>query len=136
VIIAVCLAVLVLIVRKMRRNEGMFAAPLVGGLRFKQRRTVAWGVRHGTPSSDPTLAAVERYTAERIVKYYRRSLAFFVVAAAPLSIMAVVTETSIGRVIFASGAAMFVVIIVMQVWTIRGARRYLETPPSVHSVPE
>jgi MFS family permease len=135
VIIAVCVAVLVLIVRKMWRNEGMFTAPLIGGLKFKQRRTVTWAVRHGTPSSDPTLAAVERFTAERIVKYYLRSLALFVVAVVLLSIGSVATETSIGRVFFASGAAMFVVIIVLQMWTVRGVRRYLETPPSVHSFP-
>jgi hypothetical protein len=97
---------------------------------------VARTIRHGTPSSDPTLAEVERFTAERIVKYYLRSLAFLVVAAVLLSIVAVVTETLIGRVFFASGAAVFVVIIVLQVWTVRGARRYLETPPSVRSVPE
>ena len=66
----------------------LFAAPLIGGLNFKQRRTVI-EVRHGTPSSDPTLAAVERLTAERIVKYYRRLLAFFVVASVPSTIMAV-----------------------------------------------
>jgi hypothetical protein len=133
-VIAVCvliamLAGLAVMARKLWRNQGMFAAPLIAGLKRKDRRTVSRAVRRGQPSTDPTLAAVERALAQRTVRQARWATVVFVVAIGGEGIQAVVREHAAARIFFGSAAVLFAAILVLHLRTLRGARRYLAQAP-------
>jgi hypothetical protein len=133
-VVAVCvlvamLAALLVLRRKLSRNQGMFAAPLIVGLRWKDRRAVTRAVRRGRPSSDPTLAAVEMALAQRTVSQARRTMVVFVVAMAGEGILAVLNEHAAARIFYGSGVLLFAGLLVTHQGVLRGARRYLAHAP-------
>jgi Trk-type K+ transport system membrane component len=81
VILMIAVGVGFVVLRRMMRNpEGRFAAPIAAGLPRSERRVVGRDIRRGTPSDDPTLAAVERETAARTISRVRFAGAIFGVA--------------------------------------------------------
>jgi hypothetical protein len=124
-IILVGLAVLFVIGRKTWRNQGRFAAPLIGGLKRRDRRRATRAIRRGEPSADPVLAEVERMTAERTVQQAGFSSLIFIVFVL-LELVEALTQSRTGaRVFFGVSALFFLVMFGFLLHTVRGARRYL-----------
>jgi hypothetical protein len=124
-LLAASLAVLAVIIRKIWRNQGMFAPPLIVGLKRKDRRTVSRAVRRGFPSNDPKLAPVEEALAQRVVKQARTSVVCFVIALSGEGTLALVHARTVARIFYGGSAVMFTALLVLQLMTLRGARRYL-----------
>jgi hypothetical protein len=125
VIILIALAVLFVIGRKTWRNQGMFAAPLIGGLKWRDRRRAVRAVRRGAPSADPHLAEVERVTAERTVRQARLSTVSFLVLLAVEVVEAITQDRTGARIFFSASAVFFLAMFGLLLYTVRGARRYL-----------
>ncbi|HEV2887360.1 MAG TPA: hypothetical protein VGX49_10645 [Jatrophihabitans sp.] len=134
-VVAVCvlvamLAGLAVMARKLWRSQGMFAAPLIAGLEGKDRRAVSRAVRRGQPSSDPTLAAVERALAQRTVSQARRTTLVLGAGMAGEGILAVVREQADARIFFGASAVLFAALLALHLRTLHGARRYLAQAPA------
>ncbi len=125
VVLAVVVGLAIWLSRKMWRGTGNFAAPLTFGLPRRQRREVLRSIRRGTPSKDPTLAAVGRETAERLVRQTKANFAVFGLILAGSIIEALTTSRTGAKVYFAIAAVVLAGSLPLHVWYARGARRYL-----------
>ncbi|MDQ2958742.1 MAG: hypothetical protein M3Y42_17510 [Actinomycetota bacterium] len=122
--------VLALFGRKIRRGQGMFAAPMVGGLQRADRRAANRAIRRGRPSTDPTLAAVERATAQQTIAQGRAGLVVFGIGGSGSFVEGLIHHGLAARVFYLAGAVMFGCFAVGQVWMLRVARRYLAVSES------
>jgi hypothetical protein len=125
VIILLCIGLTIWLVRKMWRGTGHFAAPLTIGLPRRQRREVNRAIRRGRPSNDPALAAVERETAERLVRQFKAGALLFGGFIVLEAVEAVTASRPSAKAFFAAATLLFAALFVLQLWLVLGARRYL-----------
>lgn len=126
VILGVTLIVLVAFavwyVRRGSKTKGWFSVPIVSGLPRRQRREVTRDILRGTPSSDHTIALVERETAQRISKVIWLSGLVYLAFLA-LSLYEALTN---GGLLFWLGAVLFLGLLVYSFLLWRGSRLLLD----------
>lgn len=125
-VLAALVALIVFAIRGVRNGQGRFAAPLAFGLSTrKQRRAVGRTVRGGVPSQDETLRKVETNWAERTIRQSARTTIGIVLVVALELWLTTQPHSSAGRWLYFVGAVFAVLILVLNVRMVLGARKYM-----------